>query len=193
MLLDEVLPEYDAKKRHAISIAAPPHRVYEEVLRYDFASSRVTAVLMTLRGYARRRGLASRVAPGSLRERLEGFAFTLLAEEPGEEIVFGLVGRFWRADGDLQRVSAPEFASFREPGFAKAAWNLRVGPGPGPPLSELSTETRVQCLGEDARRKFLRYWRLVEPFSGSIRRSMLRGVRRAATRPKHDPTSSART
>ena len=191
MLLDEVLPDYDAKKRHAIAIAAPAHRVYAELLRYDFAGSRVTSVLMALRGYGALRARAAGEPPGSLSARLERFGFTLLAEEPGEELVFGLVGRFWRPDGDLQRVSAPEFASFREPGFAKAAWNLRVGSGLHLPHGgsglhlphcELSTETRVQCLGDEARRKFLRYWRLVEPFSGLIRTSMLRGVRRAATR-----------
>ncbi|HVE65321.1 MAG TPA: hypothetical protein VNC59_01985 [Thermoanaerobaculia bacterium] len=44
----------------------------------------------------------------------------------------------------------------------------------------LSTETRVLCLGDAARRKFLLYCRVVEPFSGVIRQSLLRGVRRAS-------------
>jgi hypothetical protein len=48
------------------------------------------------------------------------------------------------------------------------------------PHCELSTETRVACYGNAARRKFLLYWRVVEPFSGLIRWSLLRGVRRAA-------------
>jgi hypothetical protein len=130
---------------------------------------------MGLRGY----GFGSREG-GSLPETLERFGFTRLGEEPDEELVFGIVGKFWRLDGGLRRTSPAEFASFREPGYAKGAWNIRIDG------SELSTETRVLCLGEDARRKFLRYWNLIEPFSGAIRRSLLRGIRRAAT-------SSART
>lgn len=47
-------------------------------------------------------------------------------------------------------------------------------------MTRLSTETRVLCFGDAARRKFLLYWRVVEPFSGVIRWSLLRGVRRAA-------------
>jgi hypothetical protein len=176
VLLDTWLPEYDVSKRHSIEIAAPRERVYEELLRYDLGRSLVTGILMTLRGYGALRDRAREGGePSSLVERLERFAFTLLEERPGEELVFGLVGRFWRRDGGLLRLTRDEFGSFRDPGFAKAAWNLKVDEG------LLSTETRVQCLGEEARRKFLPYWRLIEPFSGAIRRSLLRGIRRAAT------------
>jgi hypothetical protein len=181
LLLDRWLPEFDVSKRHSIRIAAPAERVYEEVLRYDFGRSRVTGVLMALRGY------------GFFRNRLTRFGFTLLEESPGEELVFGLVGRFWRFDGGLLRLTAEEFGSFREPGFAKAAWNLRVagsglhlpqgGSGLHLPHTELSTETRVLCVGDEARRRFLLYWRLVEPFSGAIRWSFLRGVKKNSLSP----------
>jgi hypothetical protein len=195
LLLDTWLPEFDVSKRHAISIAAPAPRVYSELLRYDFGDSFVTALLMGLRGYGFRWKRTRQAEVSSLSEQLERFAFTRLEEKPGEELVFGLVGKFWRPDGGLRQLSREDFAAFREPGYAKAAWNLRVGSGLHLPHggsglhlphSELSTETRVLCLGENARRKFLLYWRVVEPFSGLIRRSLLRGILRAAT-------SSART
>ena len=180
MLLDAVLPEYDVSKRHRVVIRAPCPRVFDEVLRYDFRGSRVTRVLMALRGYGGRLRRAEREVPGTLPESLARFGFTPLAEAPGEELVFGLVGQFWRPSGGLRTVSAGEFAAFREPGFAKAAWNLLCAPTADPAVTELSTETRVACSGGAARRKFLLYWRVVEPFSGLIRRSLLRGVRRAA-------------
>lgn len=181
MLLDAWLPEFDVSKRHAIRITAPAERIWRELLRYDFGDSIVTAVLMGLRGYGFRRRRAGASQGSSLKERLERFAFTLLDEKPGEELVFGLVGKFWRPDGGLRRLSREEFAAFSEPGFAKAAWNLRVGSGLHLPHCELSTETRVLCLGKSARRKFLFYWRFVEPLSGLIRWSLLKGIRRAAT------------
>ena len=207
MLLDAVLPEYDVAKRHRVVIRASRERVFEELLHYDFRGSRVTQVLMALRGYGGRVRRAETGTHGTLSESLARFGFTPLAEAPGEELVFGLVGQFWRPSGGLRAVSASEFAAFREPGFAKAAWNLRVGSGLHLPHGgsglhlphggsglhlphggsglhlphcELSTETRVACYGDAARRKFLLYWRVVEPFSGLIRRSLLRGVRRAA-------------
>ena len=46
----------------------------------------------------------------------------------------------------------------------------------------LSTETRIQYFGAAARRKFRLYWTLVGPFSGLIRRALLRGVRQQAER-----------
>ena len=185
MLLDRWLPKFDVSKRYAIEIAESPERVWEELLRYDFGDSIVTALLMGLRGYGFRRKRTGASQGSSLKERLERFAFTLLEEKPGRELVFGLVGKFWRPDGGLRRLSREDFAAFAEPGFAKAAWNLRVE-SRGDFAATLSTETRVLCLGATARRKFLLYWRVVEPFSGLIRRSLLRGVRRAAI-------SSART
>ena len=182
MLLDAALPDYDVSKRHRVVIRAPPERVFEEVLRFDFRRSRVTGVLMALRGYGGRVHQAGGGQPGTLSESLTRFGFTPLAENPGEELVFGLVGQFWRPAGNLQTLSAEEFAAFRASGFAKAAWNLLCAETADPGVTELSTETRVLCYGDSARRKFLLYWRVVERFSGLIRWSLLRGVRRAAER-----------
>lgn len=186
MLLDRQLPEFDVSKRHTIRIRASRGRVFEELHRYDFGRSISTRVLMALRGYGSRSRRAGVERGGTLPEALAHFGFTPLGEEPGRELVFGLVGRFWRLKGDLRTVPAADFVSFREPGFAKAAWNLLVEE-PEPGVTRLSTETRVLCFGNAARRNFLLYWRVVEPFSGIIRWSLLRGVRRAAEK---GPTSS---
>ena len=182
MLLDDVLPEFDVAKRHRITIRASRARVFEELLRYEFHSSRVARVLMALRGYGGRLRRAGGGEPRTLPESLARFGFTPLAENRGEELVFGLVGQFWRPAGNLRTLSAAEFAAFRASGFAKAAWNLLCAETADPGVTELSTETRVLCYGDSARRKFLLYWRVVERFSGLIRWSLLRGVRRAAER-----------
>lgn len=179
MLLDRWLPEFDVSRRYATRIRASRERVFEEILRYDFKSSLSTRVLMALRGYGRRARRARGERIVTLPESLARFGFTPLDEEPGRELVFGLVGRFWQPKGDLCTVSAADFAGFQQPGFAKAAWNILIEED-GPGVTRLSTETRVLCIGAVARRKFLLYWRVVEPFSGVIRWSLLRGVRRAS-------------
>jgi hypothetical protein len=46
--------------------------------------------------------------------------------------------------------------------------------------TDLVTETRVQCMDEEARRRFGLYWALINKFSGWIRRDMLRGIARVA-------------
>jgi hypothetical protein len=185
VLLDRWLPEFDVSKRYATRIRASRERVFEEVLRFDFRRSFSTQVLMALRGYAGRSSRTRVDRGGTLPESLARFGFTPLDRDAGRELVFGLVGRFWRLKGDLRTVAAADFQGFREPGFAKAAWNLLLEED-GPGVTRLSTETRILCLGDAARRKFLLYWRVVEPFSGVIRWSLLRGVRRAAERSRRE-------
>jgi hypothetical protein len=46
--------------------------------------------------------------------------------------------------------------------------------------SLLGTETRVASTDESARRKFSIYWRAIGPFSGLIRKILLRQIKGAA-------------
>lgn len=108
------------------------------------------------------------------------FGFTELEEDPGRELVFGIAGKFWRYDGGLRPLAdRAAFLAFAEEGCVKAAWNLRVEES-GSGVFELSTETRIEYLGPAARRKFRLYWAFIGPFSGAIRISLLRGIRRRA-------------
>jgi hypothetical protein len=112
--------------------------------------------------------------------RVERFGFTRLDEDPGRELVFGLAGRFWRLDGDLRRMpDRAAFEAFVEQGCVKAAWNLAIG-DESEAGCELTTETRIVCFGPVARRRFRTYWFFVRPFSGLLRRALLRGVKRRA-------------
>jgi hypothetical protein len=118
------------------------------------------------------------VSPGNFPEKLVRFGFTVLEEVPGEELVLGVAGRFWRYDGDLRRIADREaFIAFSEDGCVKGAWNLRVEAAESGG-SVLTTETRIRTFGSAAHRKFRLYWIFVGPFSGLIRRGLLRGVRR---------------
>ncbi|HEY1433889.1 MAG TPA: hypothetical protein VGG65_00860 [Thermoanaerobaculia bacterium] len=168
-------------------MAAPPARVWDAILAADVGASPVSTLLLCLRGYGRR---AWKASSGTLPERLERFGFTKLKENPGHELVFGLAGQFWRPSGGLRPLAdEAAFAAFAEEGCVKAAWNIRVA-GTDGVSTEVSTETRIACYGEAARRKFGLYWAVVGPFSGVLRKSLLRAIRRKAEAPTADRTSS---
>ena len=110
VLIDEYLPEYHASERHATVIRAVPMEIYTALRTADFGNSLIMRGLLGLRAvpalfaepHRMRRELRKQVSAASL--TLNGFlehGFALLAEDPGREIVIGLVGRFWRASGGL--------------------------------------------------------------------------------------------
>ena len=150
--------------------------MWRALLAHEFGASPVTKALLFLRGYGRR---ALSIGAGTLPEKIARFGFTKLEEVPDREVVFGIAGRFWRLDGDLRHLAdREEFLAFAEDGCVKGAWNLRVEPSDSGAV--LSTETRIQYFGPAARRKFRLYWTVVGPFSGLIRRGLLRSVCRRA-------------
>ena len=183
MLLDELIPTFDAGARHTIRVRADPARVYEVARHADFGRPWLVRCLMAVRvGPAR---LAAVLRGRSVPERCEDGAhsvgpvgFTVVAEAPGEEFVLGIIGSFWTLTGGLVQASAAELRNPPPAGLAQGLWNFRVEPsGAG---TTLSTETRVRCGDPLTRRRFARYWRIVRPGSALIRRSLLRDIRRQA-------------
>jgi hypothetical protein len=184
MLLDTILPDYDVREYHARDVHAPVAQVYAVLRGADIGASPIVRGLFMLRG------LALLLQPHAGRPRrqpltLEDFlqtGFVLLGERPDEELVLGLIGRFWTPGGGIHRIPAAQFQAFAEPGYAKAVWNFAPRPSAHEAV-HLSTETRVQCLDAASRRRFRRYWTLIGPWSGLIRREMLRTISRAAEQP----------
>lgn len=181
MLIDEFLPVYDATECHRIDIHAPAEQVYAALQTLDLSHSTIVRWLFLLRRVPA--VLASRNMPKQpLGLTLAGLlkrGFVVLGERPPQELVLGLVGRFWTAQGDIQRLETAGFRSFAKPGYAKAVWNFsltELADG----LTRLRTETRVLCLDEASRRRFRRYWLFIRPFSGLIRREALHAIKRAA-------------
>jgi hypothetical protein len=79
---------------------------------------------------------------------------------------------------DLQRA---DFSGFSRSGYAKAAWNFRIRAAPPEANGALlSTETRIQCFGPAALWKFRIYWLLIGPFSGLIRKAILKQAKMRA-------------
>lgn len=195
MLLNELLPRYDVAECHQMVVRAAPDVAYAAIRDADLAGGVAIRTLLALRALpAALVALlrSPRTAPARLRAhragrsgRLADFeraGFRVVAERAPEELVIGLLGRFWTPGGGLREVSSGTFRAGPPPNHALAGWNFAVRPV-GVGACEVRTETRVWCA-PDARLKFRLYWLVVRPWSGLIRRSMLRAIRRRAERPR---------
>jgi hypothetical protein len=177
LLIGEVLPNYHFRATYQILVHAAPPVVFECLLHSNFHDLWLVRMLMTVRTgkLVKRSGKML-----ELHRQLEGTGFMLLAETPNDEIVMGIAGRFWRPDGGrCLDLSKDQFVDFSRLGFAKAAWNFKLRPG-SDGGTVLSTETRVECFGRGALWKFGTYWSMIAPFSGFIRKAILRQIKTAA-------------
>jgi hypothetical protein len=134
-----------------------------------------------------KRGLPSAGTDPLYGQMLE-FGFVSIGEEPGRELVVGGIGQMFRASGGRTPIfrDVSEFVAFREPGYAKVAMNFSARPLESG--SELRTETRVVATDAASRRRFGRYWRLIQPGSALVRCGWLAAAKRRAER----ATSGAR-
>ncbi|NOZ74460.1 MAG: hypothetical protein GXO90_03655 [FCB group bacterium] len=176
MLIDQFLPHYDVNARHQIDIRAPIGRAYSVTRFLDMRDSRIVRWLYSLRGLPE----YNLTLDGMLK-----WGFVLLADKPSQEIVFGLIGRFWTPSAQIQSINADAFVKFDRPGFAKAAGNMTFIPQDDGSV-RVTTETRVHCLDNTSRRHFRLYWLLIGPFSSIIRKEWLRLIKqRAEAQPSH--------
>ncbi|HET7459796.1 MAG TPA: hypothetical protein VFJ82_01055 [Longimicrobium sp.] len=191
MLIDEWMPAFDAHERHQTRIRAPREAVWNQVRRLDFGRPLVIRALMALRSLP---ALLTRGGRAKARESAEGgvlrAGFVLLDERVNDELLLGVAGKFWRPTGNIARVTAGELRRFDRPGFAVGAWNFTVREDGD--ATVLATETRVRCTDEASRRAFLRYWRIIGPFSALIRVELLRSIRRAVETSAAPAASGAR-
>lgn len=183
VLLDELMPRFDFSERHQVTIDAPAEVVWSVLRTIDFGRLPISRFLMALRGMG---ALARRRARGA-EERLMTldsigrYGFRLIGERE-DEVVIGLLGKFWKLAGEVIDFEPQHFTEIDARDCAKAAWNFHTAAAGD--RTALMTETRVLCPDEGARRRFGRYWVLIRPFSGLIRIEMIRAVKRRAERAK---------
>jgi hypothetical protein len=188
MLIDQYLPYYDATEVQQLQVDAPPEVTYGAIRETDLTDPEVKA-LFAIRELpdrlARRwqgeppRDVPERCTFGDLLKSEMGWV--LLDEEPGIEFVVGSVGRFWRRDYGWKPVPPDQFVAFGEPGYAKIALSFRVEPTEeGESL--LRYEARTAATNEAARKRFLRYWRLIHLGVAIVMRRALERIREEAER-----------
>ena len=108
---------------------------------------------------------------------LERFGFTLLADEPAEALIFGLIGRFWTPSGDIRPFAAEAWDRARGD-LVKLALGFHITETQDG--SRIDSEIRAICLSDDARWIFSGYWPLIRPLNAAARRQLLRAVTQSA-------------
>lgn len=177
-LLDRYLPTYQFSETHACLIAAEPTAIVDNVVAYRPESDWFFRLMIGLQELPMR--LVGK--PGTPSAPFGFDDFTLLGRS-ADEIVYGLVGRFWRPDYGLEPVvDGPAFQAFAAGDVARLALAFATRRHPDG-RTQLVTETRIDCPSRAARLKFTLYWLVIRPVSGLVRRRMLASIRRASEQP----------
>jgi hypothetical protein len=181
-LLEGLLPRYDFNEAHARVVAAPPDRVFEALKAVTLEEMPLVRLLFALRSLPARlaggRGLP-RAKDTPLFTQMVDFGYTVLAEDPGREVVAGVVAQMWKRGGQAASIAdGGAFVAFDRPGYVKVAMNFLLVEQDGG--TRIETETRVLATDANSRKGFARYWRLIRPGSGAIRRAWLRAIARRA-------------
>lgn len=153
--LDAFLPSYEFVTRHELMVDTDAARADRALRELTFREVPLVRGLLFARGLGTRRG-TDRVLPAMVPHA------TVVEDVPGEGMIVAVSGQFWRVRGHGPGPPATAVVDFR----------ARAG--------RISTETRVHVPHPVSRRKFGRYWRVVRPFSGLIRKQILKAAKRRA-------------
>ncbi len=182
-LADRYLPVFQFSEKHGIaSVKASAAAILAAAKNYDDRRDRVVNVLQAIREVPARLA-AALGGKNALADRPRfGLADFFQLEETGNEIAFGLIGRFWKLDYGLVRIrDAGEFLNYATPGYGKLVMVWSVLPAAGG-SQQLLTETRVFCPDRRSRFLFSLYWIAIRLASGWIRMRILRQLKQDAER-----------
>ena len=176
--LDDFLPEYSFSERHEVRVHASPEVTAAALQAVTFDDIGVYTALMRIRAaasgqFGRPAALGGANVLKTLRRPGSGF---LLLREDGKEVVMGMAGQPWASGRRPDVRTVEEYEAFQAPESVQVAFNLAVVDD-GAGWSRIVTETRIRATDEAARRIMARYWRVIYPGSGMIRRMWLNAAR----------------
>lgn len=180
LLLDRFIPHPEVREQHDVRVRAPADVTYRAALALNIHDSSI--IRSIFRGRELLLGARHRAAPPiatPFLEQMIALGWSVLAEEPGREIVLGAITRPWEPNPRFEPIPAAEFSTFSHPRSVKIAWSVSVFDA-AEGESVFRTETRVVTTDAEARRRFRRYWAVVVPGVLMIRRETLRLVKVAA-------------
>ena len=166
MLIEDYLPVYDFKESHSIRVNTSSNDIYQKMLHADFSKSTIINFLFRIRGIPK--GLYTI-------EHITKMGFIKLDEEPGKEILFGMITNSPVFNKCQSNISPSDFSLKSGEARIKAVINFKVN-DQGFSNYVISTETRILCGSKQMKLKFRVYWFFVKPFSQLIRKSMLKQI-----------------
>ena len=180
--LDDVMPEYQFFERHSLRVHARPEQAIEAVRQSTFGDMTSLNMLLRIRGAALRQPYRASGFFAPDKRILDAFSASgYVFGGAGHEIVMCFAANMRLRERPRLRTLS-ECAEYRQQGAIKMAFNFTAEDAGGG-WTLLSTETRVLALDEATRRGMARYWRLIVPGSGMLRREWLAGIRRRAEAP----------
>lgn len=176
-LLDEFLPVFQFHERHSITIRASPAEVFTALRTITMTELPLFRVLWRLRAM----GNAGPHADEPVLRWAVRAGFVELASVADREIVSGRIGKFWNIFGDsAPQLENRDFFAYDVGTNACAMMNFSIREASNGGHIVLTTETRINVPERISRIKFRAYWLIIRPWSGLIRREMLRKVKRTA-------------
>jgi hypothetical protein len=184
-VLDDVMPEYQFFERHSARIHARPEQVMQAVRQSTFGDMKSLVTLLKIRGGA----LRIHDTGDFLQDKrvLDAFSASGYVSGGSDHEIVMCGGANVRAKRSLAVRTLQEFADYREQGTVKMAYDFFVEDAGGG-WSTISTETRVRALDDLTRRGMARYWRLIVPGSGLLRRQWLDGIKKRAESMPNPPS-----
>ena len=181
-ILERIMPAYDFHEVHQITVDAPKEVTYAAVKAVTSGEIFFRGTLVAIRKFPAKI-MAKPMKLKTDRPIIEEICekgFTILGEHYGREIVFGVIGQFWKINfGEQVEIKNVQmFCQFNQPLFAKAAGNMYVEQCGE--KSHVFTETRIIGTCKKATRRFRPYWFAIRMGSGFIRRSWLKAIKRRA-------------
>ena len=180
-LLDRFIPSPEVLEHHHIAIAAPAEVTLAAAKEMRLMDSPMIRAIFKARELAMGGAPDARTHPQELFAQMQSIGWVVLSERSGREIVFGAATQPWHANPVFRSISPGDFEAFREPGYVKIAWSMRVDPVDASHCT-FHTETRVSTTEPEARERFKRYWSFVAPGVELIRIAMLQPLKREAER-----------
>ncbi|MES2648145.1 MAG: hypothetical protein V4717_14810 [Bacteroidota bacterium] len=167
MLIDKYLPAYQFNEFHSVELTGYLDGIYQKMLQCDFSNSSLIKFLFRIRGMSKE--------VYSI-EHLTKMGFIKLDEDPGSEILFGMVTDNPMFNNCQLIVSSKEFIQQTDDTIIKAVINFKLQ-NKSSSQHIISTETRVWCGSKTIKSKFKFYWFFIKPFSQLIRKSMLKQIK----------------
>ena len=175
-VLDNIMPEYQFSEIHSARIRARPAQVMQSVRESTWGDMKSLRTLLKIRGASLHTPSHASSAFSQDKRILDAFAASGYVSGGSDHEIVMCGGVNVRAQHVLEARTLQEWSDFHEPAAVKMAFDFYVADAGGG-WSTITTETRVLATDDLTRRGMARYWRLIVPGSGLLRRQWLDGIK----------------